>query len=53
MNRWLDDFAYRIQIHWSTFALAAIISLMVAFLAVSIKALKAAIINPVTSLRNE
>jgi putative ABC transport system permease protein len=53
MNRWLDDFAYRVQIHWSTFALAALISLAVAFLAVSIKALKAAVINPVTSLRNE
>jgi len=53
MNRWLDDFAYRIQIHWWAFALAAMISLLVAFLAVSIQALKAAIVNPVTSLRNE
>lgn len=53
MNRWLSDFAYRIAIGWQVFALAGIIAVVVAFLTVSSQAIKAAVANPVKSLRNE
>lgn len=53
MNKWLQDFAYRTQISWWMFALAAIASLLIAFLTISFQAIKAAIANPVKSLRTE
>ena len=53
MHRWLQDFAYRIPINWWVFAVAAIASLSIAFITVSFQAIKAAIANPVKSLRTE
>ncbi len=53
MNNWLDDFAYRIQIEWWIFALAGIASIVIAFITVSSQSLKAALSNPVESLKNE
>jgi putative ABC transport system permease protein len=53
MHQWLQDFAYRIDIEWWIFAFAAISALGVAFLTVSFQALKAAIANPVKSLKSE
>lgn len=53
MSKWLEDFAYRITISWWTFALAGIIALTIALLTVSYQAVKAAIKNPVNSLRSE
>ena len=53
MNKWLEDFAYRINIEWWTFLLAAIIAITIAFLTISTQAIKAAIANPVKSLRTE
>ena len=53
MNRWLQDFAYRIDLSWWVFALAGIIALAIAFLTVSYQAIKAAKSNPVKSLRTE
>jgi putative ABC transport system permease protein len=53
MNKWLEDFAYHIQIPWWAFALAAIVALLIAFITVSYQSLKAAMANPVTSLRSE
>lgn len=50
---WLKDFAYRIPLGWSVFALAGGISVLIAFFTVSFKALKAALTNPVDSLRYE
>ncbi len=52
-NKWLEDFAYRIQLQWWMFALAGIISLLIAFATLSVQALKAALANPVKSLRTE
>ena len=52
-NKWLEDFAYRIQLQWWMFALAGIISLIIAFATLSVQALKAALANPVQSLRTE
>jgi putative ABC transport system permease protein len=53
MNNWLQDFAYRIDIGWSVFALAGLVALLIALLTVSFQAIKAAIANPVDSLRTE
>ena len=53
MNKWLEDFTYRIEIGWWVFALAALMALTVAILTVSYQSVKAAIANPVKSLRTE
>ncbi len=53
MNNWLNDFAYRINIEWWMFAVAGVIALLIALITVSIKSVKAAIANPVKSLRTE
>ena len=53
MNRWLQDFAYHINISWWVFALAGLAALLIAFITVSFKAMKAALANPVESLRSD
>jgi putative ABC transport system permease protein len=53
MNNWLKEFAYRISISWWMFALAGSIAIAIAILTVSFQAIKAAIANPVQSLRTE
>jgi putative ABC transport system permease protein len=53
MNRWLEGFAYHINISWWTFAAAGITALLIALLTVSSQAIKAALTNPVKSLRTE
>ena len=53
MNRWLQDFVYKITIQWWVFAFAALLAFMIAVLTISFQAIKAAIANPVKSLRTE
>ncbi len=53
MERWLQDFAYRIEISWPIFLMAGLIALLVAVLTVSYQAIKAALTNPVKTLRYE
>ncbi|PWK77367.1 putative ABC transport system permease protein [Mucilaginibacter oryzae] len=53
MNKWLQDFAYRISIQWWVFLLAGAIALLVAALTISFQSVKAALANPVKSLRSE
>ncbi|MDQ2721688.1 MAG: ABC transporter permease, partial [Bacteroidota bacterium] len=53
MNKWLQSFAYRINITWWTFALAGLVAICIALITVSFKAIKAAVANPVKSLRSE
>jgi putative ABC transport system permease protein len=53
MNNWLQDYAYRITMPWWVFAIAAILAIMIALLTISFQAYKAAIANPVKSLRSE
>lgn len=53
MNKWLEDFAYRIDIQWWMFGLAGLAALAIALITVSSQAIKAAIANPVDSLRDE
>jgi ABC-type antimicrobial peptide transport system permease subunit len=53
MHSWLKDFPYRIDISWWVFALAGILAIVVALTTVSFQAVKAALANPVKSLRTE
>jgi len=53
MNNWLQSFAYRAPLHWWIFGLAAVITFAIALFTVSVKAVKAALMNPVKSLRSE
>lgn len=53
MNRWLQDFAYSVSIEWWMFALAGVLALVIALLTVSFQSVKAALMNPVKSLRSE
>jgi putative ABC transport system permease protein len=53
MNKWLEDFAYKIDISWWVFAAAGAMALLIALLTISFQAIKAAIANPVKSLRTE
>jgi putative ABC transport system permease protein len=53
MQKWLSDFAYRITVGWWVFALAAVSSIVVALLTISVQSIKAAMMNPVESLRTE
>ncbi len=53
MNKWLQGYAYRIDIGWWVFALTAILVLLIAFATISFQAIRTALINPVTSLRSE
>jgi len=53
MNRWLEDFAYRTTISWWMYAIAGSLVLLIALITVSFEAIKAAIANPIKSLRTE
>lgn len=53
MNKWLQDFAYRINISWWVFVLSACAATAIALITISFQAIKAAIANPVKSLRTE
>jgi len=53
MHKWLQSFAYRIDIEWWVFALAGVSAMGIALLTVSFQAIKAALANPVKSLRTE
>jgi putative ABC transport system permease protein len=53
MNQWLQNYAYRTEITWSIFGVAGTTAMIIAFATVSIQAVKAALSNPVESLRSE
>ena len=53
VHRWLQTFAYRIDIQWWIFLIAGLVSILIAFGTVSFQSIKAAIANPVESLRSE
>jgi putative ABC transport system permease protein len=53
MHRWLEGFAYRSNLGWEIFGLAGGIALLVVLLTISYQAIKAAVANPVKSLRTE
>jgi putative ABC transport system permease protein len=53
MDEWLQDFAYRVSIDWWIFAVAGLSALLIALITISFKAIRAAVANPVKSLRME
>ena len=53
MSKWLLDFAFRINIQWWVFVMAGVIALIIAFATISYQSIKAAMANPVKSLRSE
>ena len=53
MHNWLQDFAYRVDIGWWVFAITGILAVFIAFVTISFQAIKAAVANPVKSLRTE
>lgn len=53
MNHWLQDFAYKIDLQWWMFALAGLLAIVIALLTVSFQGIKAALMNPVKSLKSE
>jgi putative ABC transport system permease protein len=53
MNKWLEDFPYRVNMSWWVFVIATAAALLIALLTVSFQSIKAAMINPVKSLRTE
>lgn len=53
MNRWLQGYAYRINISWWIFVLAGSVALFISLITVGIQAIKAAVANPVKNLRTE
>jgi len=53
MHQWLQDFVYRVSIGWQLFALTGVLALLIALATISFQAIKAALANPVESLRSE
>jgi ABC-type antimicrobial peptide transport system permease subunit len=53
MNKWLMDYKYRIEIGWWVFVVAGVVAILIALLTISFQSVKAAIANPVKSLRTE
>jgi putative ABC transport system permease protein len=53
MHAWLEDFVYRISISWWILLLSGIIAIIIALITISVKAIRAALANPVKSLRSE
>jgi putative ABC transport system permease protein len=53
MHKWLESFVYKTDMNWWIFVLASLVTFFIAFITVSIKSIKAAFANPVTSLRTE
>jgi putative ABC transport system permease protein len=53
VSQWLEDFAYKIDLSWWIFAVAGILAVLIALLTVSFQSIKAALMNPVKTLRSE
>jgi putative ABC transport system permease protein len=53
MHRWLQDFAYRVDVSWWVFAIAGVLAVAIALVTISFQAIRAALANPVRSLRSE
>jgi len=53
MNKWLEDFSYRTEISWGVFLIATLMALLVAILTVSSQSIKAALANPINSIKTE
>ena len=52
-HSWLNNFVYKTQMNWWVFVFAGVITILIAFITISLQAIKTAIKNPVKNLRNE
>jgi putative ABC transport system permease protein len=52
-SKWLQNFEYRVNIQWWVFAAAGLVAMLLAFITISVRSVKAALANPVKSLRFE
>ena len=53
LHSWLQDFAYRIDIHWYIFAITALTAIVITLITISMQSVRAAVANPTKSLRSE
>jgi len=53
VHRWLQDYAYRVNISWWVFVIAGALAMLIALITTSFQAIRAAVANPVKSLRTE
>jgi len=53
MHKWLEDYVYRIKITWDVFLIAGLISIFIAVLTISYQSIRAALANPVDSIKSE
>ncbi len=53
MNKWLEGFAYQVPVHWWVFLISGVLAVVVALVTISFQAVKAAMLNPVKSLKSE
>jgi putative ABC transport system permease protein len=53
MNKWLDSYVYRIQISWWMFAIAGMAAIVISIITISYQSIRAALSNPVESLKTE
>ena len=53
MSKWLDAFVYRVPIRWWMFAASGLLAILIALITVSFQAIRAALVNPVRSLKAE
>jgi putative ABC transport system permease protein len=53
MHKWIEDFAYRISIGWEIFLSGAVVTVLIALIAISYNAIKASLANPIKSIRYE
>ena len=53
LSKWLENYAYRTEVHWTVFVLAAFVALVIAILTVSLKSMQAAVSHPMQALRDE
>jgi len=53
MNKWLEDFAYKINVGWTVFLVSGLVAVLIALFTISFQSVKAALANPVKSLRTE
>ncbi len=51
MNKWLENFAYRVDVNWTVFLLAGVLAIIIAFLTISFQAIKTARANPISALK--
>lgn len=53
MNKWLQDFAYKTNLDWTIFALSGLLAIVIAMITISFQSVKAALVNPVKSLKQQ